>query len=147
LSTRLIRLPIERADQLNQLATHKGLSVSDLIGQLVTAEINRLGITHQIGLGSSVDCTMLEDGRVHFSAANIGTFQWSAEAVAGIVTAIEAALKRSGGTLDVDAGIEIGRVGTSIRLQNIETGEARTFAPSVAVELVNMLRATISASP
>lgn len=141
MSTELIRIPGERADQLRRLAEHKGGSVADLIGQLIAAEVKRLGLGPQIGLGSTVDIAELENGQVHFSAADLGTFIWSKEATAAVAGAIDNALGRKGGALDLDAGLEIARVGTSIKIRNIETDEARSFAPSIAKELAALLRA------
>lgn len=142
MSTDLIRLPSERTDQLRQLAEHKGVSVADLIGQLVTTEINRLGLNQKIGLGKTVDFAILENGLFH-ADFGLGVMHWNASTLLGVANAIENAYDRKGGALDMDAGIEVTRVGTAIKIKSVETGSERTFAPSIAKELVALIRATV----
>ncbi|MDR5009442.1 hypothetical protein RGK87_10500 [Agrobacterium fabacearum] len=138
MATAAIRLPEERAEQARQLAAHKGVTVADLVGGLITDEIKRLGLGHQIGLGD-IDIANLEDGKIHFDFG-AGVHIWTPEQTLDIAQAIENALARKGSTLDVDAEIEVARVGVSVRLKNLSTGRERTFASSVARELVALLR-------
>lgn len=140
MATDAIRLPIERTDQIRALATHFGLTIGDLIANLVKNEINRLGLSAKIGLGATVDIAPLEDGTVHVDIADVGLFQWAPTVATGVSDAIDVALARKGSTLDVDAGVEISRVGTSIKLRNIETREERAFAPNVAQDLADLIR-------
>lgn len=138
MATAAIRLPEERAEQARQLAAHKGVTVADLVGTLITDEIKRLGLGHQIGLGD-IDIANLEDGTIHLDYG-AGVHIWSREQALDIAQSIENALARKGGKLDVDAEIEVARVGVSVRLKNLNTSHERTFASSVACELVALLR-------
>ncbi|CUX42448.1 MULTISPECIES: hypothetical protein [Agrobacterium] len=138
MATAAIRLPEERAEQARQLAAHKGVNLADLVGGLIVDEIKRLGLGQQIGLGN-IDIATLEDGKIHFDFG-AGVHIWSREQALDIAKAIENALARKGGKLDVDAEIEVARVGVSVRLKNIGTGHERTFAPSIGRELVALLR-------
>ncbi len=138
MATAAIRLPEERAEQARQLAAHKGVTVADLVGGLITDEIKRLGLGHEIGLGD-IDIANLEDGTIHLDYG-AGVHIWTPEQTLGIAQAIENALARKGSTLDVDAEIEVARVGVSVRLKNLNTSHERTFASSVARELVALLR-------
>lgn len=138
MATAAIRLPEERAEQARQLAAHKGVTVADLIGTLITDEIKRLGLGQQIGLGD-IDIAELEDGTIHLDYG-AGNHIWSKGQAADIALAIENALARKGGALNMDAEIEVARVGVSVRLKNLNTGHERTFASSVARELVVLLR-------
>lgn len=138
MATAAIRLPEERAEQARQLAAHKGVTVADLVGGLITDEIKRLGLGHQIGLGD-IDIANLEDGTIHLDYG-AGVHIWSREQALEIAKAIEDALARKGSTLDVAAEIEVARVGVAVRLKNIGTGHERTFAPSIGRELVALLR-------
>ena len=140
MATDAIRLPIERTDQIRALAAHFRLTIGDVIANLVKDEIKRLGLSETIGLGSTVDIARLEDGSVHFSAADVGTFHWAPAVAMGVSEAIDLALARKGSTLDLDAGVEIARVGTSVRLRSIETREERAFAPNVAQDLADLIR-------
>ncbi len=138
MATAAIRLPEERAEQARQLAAHKGVTVADLVGTLITDEIQRLGLGKQIGLGD-IDIADLEDGNIHFDYG-AGVHIWSKEQATDIALAIENALARKGGKLDLDAEIEVARVGVSVRLKNLNSNHERTFASSVARELVALLR-------
>lgn len=138
MATAAIRLPEERAEQARQLAAHKGVSVADLVGTLITDEIKRLGLGQQIGLGD-IDIADLEDGTIHLDYG-AGNHIWSKGQATDIALAIENALARKGGALNMDAEIEVARVGVSVRLKNLNTGHERTFASSVARELVALLR-------
>ncbi|WP_265519487.1 hypothetical protein [Nitratireductor luteus] len=146
MSTTLLRIPTERADQLKAVAAHKSVSVSDLIGELVTVEAKRLAITDSLGIGGSADASKLEDGTIALSAARLGNFQWKVAVATFVAETIEALAnrKKASNVFDVDAGVEIARVGPSIRLRNIHTGEARTFAPSVALDLARLIREAIA---
>ena len=138
MATAAIRLPEERAEQARQLAAHKNVNLADLIGGLIVDEIKRLGLGQQIGLGN-IDIATLEDGTIHLDYG-AGNHIWSREQALEIAKAIEDALARKGSTLDVAAEIEVARVGVAVRLKNIGTGHERTFASSVARELVALLR-------
>lgn len=138
MATAAIRLPEERAEQARQLAAHKGVTVADLVGTLITDEIKRLGLGQQIGLGD-IDIAELEDGTIHLDYG-AGNHIWSKGQATDIALAIENALARKGGALNMDAEIEVARVGVSVRLKNLNTGHERTFASSVARELVALLR-------
>lgn len=138
MATAAIRLPEERAEQARQLAAHKGVNLADLVGGLITDEIKRLGLGQQIGLGN-IEIINLEDSTVGVDYG-AGKHTWSRQQTLDVAKAIEDALARKGGMLDVAAEIEVARVGVSVRLKNINTGHERTFASSVARELVALLR-------
>ncbi|GAK71142.1 hypothetical protein RRU01S_15_00670 [Agrobacterium rubi TR3 = NBRC 13261] len=138
MATAAIRLPEERAEQARKLAAHKGITVADLVGDLITSEIKRLGLGLQIGLGS-IDIADLENGQVHLDYG-AGVHMWTKAQTLDVAQAIENALARKGGVLNMDAEIELGRVGVSVRLKNLNTNHERTLASSVAKELVALLR-------
>ncbi len=140
MSTTLIRLPVERAHQLKALAAHKNLTMADLVAELIDAETNRLGISDEIGLGYQINVDRLENGVVRFSATEIGTFQWDKPTALNVSVALERVADSRGGHLDIDSGLEMRRVGTSVKVKNIETGGERTFAPSIARALATNLR-------
>lgn len=138
MATAAIRLPEERAEQARKLAAHKGVTVADLVGSLVTDEIKRLGLGLHIGLGS-IEVFKLEDGNIGVDYC-AGVQAWTSNVASNVADAIENAISRKGSTLDLDAGIEVSRVGVSIKLKNIATKYERTLASSVAKDFVALLR-------
>lgn len=140
MSTTLLRLPSERADQLRRLAEYKRISLADLVGELATTEINRLGLVHEIGLGSTIDICRLENGLLHVDLG-FGVMHWTDENMRNVIAAIESALSKKGGALDMDSGIEVSRVGTAIKVKSVGNEGERNFAPGIAKELVALMRA------
>ena len=140
MSTSLIRLPSERADQLRLLADHMKMSMADVVAKLVTEQMKALGIWH-FGLGATLDTSVREDGKIAFNCENVGSFVWDKSVATNVSDTILALAEgKLGGNFDLDAGLELHRVGTSVRLTNIETRASRTFAPSVAIDIAILLR-------
>lgn len=139
-----IRLPSERADQLRLLAASQGVPITTLLNRLITAEIERLGLAEEIGLGSDINVDPLEDGTVGVCGRDLATFIWTKPVALGVADAIERVTNKKGATLDIDAGLQIDRVGTSVRLKSIEADCERTFAPSVALDLAAIIRSAAS---
>ena len=134
MATQAIRLPEERAEQARQLAALHGITVSDLVGSMIAAEARRAGL----GLGN-IDIADLEDGTVHFDCG-AGVHIWTRAQTAEVAQAIERVLDKNAGLFDLDARVEVVRVGLAVRLRNLDTGGERTFAASVARDLVARLR-------
>lgn len=146
MSSTTIRLASERVDQLRAIANHRDLSPNDLLGELLDAEARRLGIADQVSLGGTADACKLEDGRIALSAAGLGNLDWSPEVAEDVARVLDdmASGGRTEGILNLDAHLEIARIGPGIRLRNLETGEKRSFSPSVARDLARLIRQAIS---
>lgn len=145
--TNVIRIPEERYHQLHRLAEHRQVSLSDLIGDLVTSEIDREGLTLKIGIGTA-DICKLENGNIWFSSPDIGNFEWTESVALSVADSVE---KMSKGIdapkryLDVDAGILITRVGRGIRIDPfVAEGEGRAFSQSLARDLAKFIRLAVA---
>lgn len=134
MATQAIRLPEERAEQARQIAALQNTTIADLVGRLISDEAKRVGV----GLGN-IDVANLEDGTIHCDYG-AGVHIWTREQTLDVADAIEKALAKRGSMLDIDASIEVVRVGMSVRLRHFQTGYEGTFAPSVAHDLVALLR-------
>ena len=141
MATELIRIPSERADQLRALAAHKQTTMSALIGGIIDGELDRLGLTRAIGLGKPVDIAELEDGTIHFSYGNLGTFNWSRTVVADVADTLREMTDpgRVAANLNVDASLEIRRKGNGVILKHIENGNTVALATPVAAALGKVL--------
>lgn len=139
MATAAIRLPIERVEQARKLAAHYDTTMSDLIGRFITADIKRLGLGEEIGIGD-IEVITLEDDTIHLEY-RAGVHIWTKEETLRIAQTIEDVIKRElTGCFDVDAGIEVARVGLGVKLRNIATGYERVIAIVIARELVALMR-------
>lgn len=144
--TALIRVPEERLDQLKALAERKGKSVADFVGDLISAEIDRLNLAGTIGF-SSVDVTKLENGDIMFNAQDIGHFEWNEATALGVADTLEEMSKGAEGPqrhLNVDAGLFLSRVGRSVRIDPVEGKGGRSFSFSLAGDLAKMIRSAVN---
>lgn len=139
MATSAIRLPIERVEQARKLAAHYGTTMSDLIGRFITDDIKRLGLGLKIGIGD-IEVITLEDDTIHFECG-AGIHIWTKQQASEVAQIIEDVIDRKiTGLFDVDAGIEVARVGLGVKLRNIDTGYERVIAIVIARELVSLMR-------
>lgn len=134
----LIKIPDERAEQLKAIAAVQNLTVTDLIGQFVNAQIKAGKIPDTtpgfVVTKNGKQVEIAAERRVSLSAADaLHAAEWLEKLIGG-----------RGAMLDMDAPeqIEIARVGTGVKITIGSGAKAfeKVFAPSVARDVARQLR-------
>jgi hypothetical protein len=141
----MLKLPVERALQLKQLAKSRGLSITDLIGEMVRAEFRTRNIIYEIP-GYKI---YVSGGKIRFDVADVKTFRLRPNEAAKIAESLERTAV-SGGviTMTVDgADLKISRIGGGVSLQVLDrdgSKSRRVTTPGIVQDLVEQLRGAIS---
>ncbi|SOE08500.1 hypothetical protein SAMN05877838_0222 [Hoeflea halophila] len=141
--TEVIRIPAERHAQIRELAKRRDQTIAECVGELISAELDRTGLIETIGL-PPFETVPLENGNVHF-AGPMGVFNWSKPTSRSVANSFEEFAKpanREAAEFNVDADIKLHRVGTSVKIENTDTGASVIVAPLVAKEIARLLRKT-----
>lgn len=139
--TELIRLPAERHAQIKELAKRKDQSIADCVGELISAELDRTGLIETIGL-PPFEIVGLPDGVVRFSGP-MGAYNWRRQTSTSVCNSLDEFAKPSTkkqALLDIDAGLKLSRVGTSVKIESAETGASVIVAPPIAKEIGRLMR-------
>ena len=137
----ILYLPSERHSQLSELANTYGLSITDTIGRLIRQEIRNGTIPDRV---PGFVVTAHAD-RIEFGFVDGETMLLTGGAAVILAQTIEAyATKRSGATLDMDAGeFAVERVGTGVKIV-LPGGETRVVSRDVARDVAGLIRRTIA---
>lgn len=134
-----IMLPLERAQQLRNIATNLDMSIASAIGVMIRHQIAE-GIIDDALPGFRVNP---RGKQVEFALDDGDSVPllMPAEAANSLAHSLDqVADGKSKGVLDLDAGVEIFRVGTGIRLK--AAGLEKTVTSDIAHDIAGLLRKT-----
>ena len=133
---RNINLPTERVQQLEKLSEKWSMSVADVVGELIHQQIEKGELEPDVP-GFRIE--------VEGKEVRIGTDEWdkvvSARSASNLAQSIRSILTPSKDNpfMPLPEGFGVARRGTSLKLKDTETGAEKTLAPSIAIDVADML--------
>ena len=134
----IVKIPGERVDQLKRIAEKHNLSLADAIGLLINQEIAAGRLSDEL---TGLEVKILRNGKVVLSILGIGDILMDRKSALQFAVSLEnAADRKRGGILDLDAGISVVGIGPAVRLRAVESDASRVLAPSIARDFARQIR-------
>lgn len=132
-----INLPTERVQQLEALGAKWDMTVADVVGKMIHQQIADGELTSDVP-----GFRITKDGKTVSLITDELNLRFSRkEYLADAAKSIRAILapSKSNPLMPLPDGFGLARRGTSLKLQDTEAGTEKTLAPSIAIDVAEML--------